>query len=341
MCPEDNRLISIALSKFGISYDSAINHSVSLSTYGIHGDRHYQIICADDVYSLRLLADDRYRSETQLASASDLNQQLLAIDRMREHGLPFMKRIQPATDSSAFSTIQDDTGRAWHCVLFDWIDGTHITAQTKSSSSKIGALLRQLHDIPIESQFSFPVVDHTVAYQKWLHDLSKEDTTIASIDQQNLSNYLDLVQFHIYQAQRRSKNDLSPVLSTDLNALNILWKNDHIAGIVDHEHIGYSDRIQDLAWILKWYARNEGIHSFSVSPELAQTILENYDMKRFNHDDFVRLESLLWLSGCFNFHFVQQTFNFLSDSIVSSEELSIHLERYRQRGKALISLLAR
>lgn len=130
-----------------------------------------------------------------------------------------------------------------------------------------------------------------------------------------------------------------PVLSTDLNALNILWKNDHIVGIVDHEHIGYSDRIQDIAWILKLYARNEGIHSFSVSPELAQTILENYDMNIFDQDDFVRLESLLWLSGCFNFHFVQQTFNFLSDFIVSNEELSEHLERYRQRGKALLSLL--
>ncbi|UKS54715.1 phosphotransferase enzyme family protein [Exiguobacterium acetylicum] len=341
MCPEDNQLISIALSRFGISYDSANDRSVSLSTFGIHGDRHYRITCDDNVYSLRLLADDRYRSETHLASASDLNQQLLVTDRMREHGLPFMKRVQPTTDSSTFSTIQDDTGREWHCVLFDWIDGTHVTAQTNSSASKIGALLRQLHDIPVDLQFSFPVVDHTVAYRKWLHDLSKEDTTIASIDQQNLSNYLDLVQFHIYQAQRRSKNDLSPVLSTDLNPLNILWKNDHIVGIVDHEHISYSDRIQDLAWILKWYARNEGIHSFNVSPELAQTILENYDMKCFNHDDFVRLESLLWLSGCFNFHFVQQTFKLLSDSIVSSEELSNHLERYRQRGKALISLLAR
>lgn len=341
MCPEDNQLISLALSRFGISYDSAIHRSISLSTLGIHGDKHYRIICDDNVYSLRLLADDRYKSETQLASASDLNQQLRATDRMREHGLPFMKRIQPITDSSTFSTIQDDTDRTWRCVLFDWIDGTHITAQTKSSASKIGALLRQLHDIPVDSQFSFPVVDHTVAYQKWIHDLSKEDTTITSIDQQNLSNYLDLVQFHIYQAQRTSKNDVLPVLSTDFNALNILWKNDHIVGIVDHEHIGYSDRIQDLAWILKWYARNEGIHSFSVCHELAQTILENYDMKCFNHDDFVRLESLLWLSGCFNFHFVQHTLTLLSDSIVSNEELSNHLERYRQRGDALLSLLAR
>lgn len=340
MCPEDNQLISIALSRFGISYDSALDHSISLSTFGIHGDKHYRIICNSNAYSLRLLADDRYSSETELASASDLNQQLYATDRIRAHGLPFMKRVQPTTDSNTFSLIRDDAGQAWRCVLFDWIEGTHITAQTKSSASKMGALLRQLHDIPVDSQFSFPVVDHTVAYQKWHHDLSKVDTVITSIEQQRLGNYLDLVQFHIYQAQRRSKNDMLPVLSTDLNALNILWKNDHIVGIVDHEHIGYSDRIQDIAWILKWYARNEGMHSFSVSPELAQTILGNYDMNIFDHDDFVRLKSLLWLSGCFNFHFVRQTFNLLSDSIVSNEELSNHLERYRQRGKALLSLLA-
>lgn len=112
MCPEDNQLISLALSRFGISYDSALDHSISLSTFGIHGDKHYRIICNSNAYSLRLLADDRYSSETELASASDLNQQLYATDRIRAHGLPFMKRVQPTTDSNTFSMIQDDAGQA-------------------------------------------------------------------------------------------------------------------------------------------------------------------------------------------------------------------------------------
>ncbi|MEK1830292.1 phosphotransferase [Priestia megaterium] len=71
-------------------------------------------------------------------------------------------------------------------------------------------------------------------------------------------------------------------MQSDLNPLNILWdETDSITGIIDFEHIGYTDRIEGIAWLIKWYSRTQGIGNNEVSPRLAQSLLKGYGMRSF------------------------------------------------------------
>ncbi|OIN65557.1 hypothetical protein BLD48_15520 [Exiguobacterium sp. KRL4] len=139
-------------------------------------------------------------------------------------------------------------------------------------------------------------------------------------------------------------SSIQPVISTDLNSLNILWNhNQQIVGIVDHEHIGATDRVQDLAWLIKWYARTESIESHDVSGRLAKSLLTHYNSPTMLvPEDDPRLASLLWLSGCFNLHFIERTKHLLQEVEQYPEQynqLQLHLQTYRLRGERLTGLL--
>jgi len=129
-----------------------------------------------------------------------------------------------------------------------------------------------------------------------------------------------------------------------LNSLNILWDSDqHIVGIVDHEHIGATDRVQDLAWLIKWYARTEGIDSHDVSGRLAKSLLTHYNSPTvLVPKEDPRLDSLLWLSGCMNLHFVERTKQLAFDAEnnpAGYDQFQLHLQTYRLRGERLVGLL--
>ncbi|MBL1705432.1 aminoglycoside phosphotransferase family protein, partial [Klebsiella pneumoniae] len=88
------------------------------------------------------------------------------------------------------------------------------------------------------------------------------------------------------------------IVQTDLNPLNVLWdSSEQVKGIVDFESIGYVDRIEGLAFLLKWYSRTEGIHSHEVSSSVAIAFLEGYKAHNVvTSNDYKRISSLIWLS---------------------------------------------
>ncbi len=147
---------------------------------------------------------------------------------------------------------------------------------------------------------------------------------------------MDLAKYHIECAHT---TDLRFIVQTDLNPLNVIWNsNQCVKGIVDFESIGYVDRIEGLAFLIKWYSRTKGIESHEVYSSVAKTFLEGYRAHNIlTSNDYKRLSSLLWLSGALNWNFVKKTLSMLDDV----GRLEEHLKVYRVRGERLSSLISR
>ena len=130
-------------------------------------------------------------------------------------------------------------------------------------------------------------------------------------------------------------------MQSDLNPLNVLWDNEeNIIGIVDFEHIGYTDRIEGLAWLIKWYSRTSGLGSHDVSPKLTESFLLGYRSHDFlRQEELLRLSSLLWITGCLNWGFVNKTINILKNG--NRNQLYDHLAIFRERGIKLSSLVSK
>ncbi|MED1557036.1 hypothetical protein P4U73_12365 [Bacillus paramycoides] len=98
------------------------------------------------------------------------------------------------------------------------------------------------------------------------------------------------------------------------------------------------DRIEGLAFLIKWYSRTEGIQSYEVYSSIVRSFLEAYKAHNIlTLNDYKRLYSLLWLSGSLNWNFVKKTMNILDDTRCLEE----HLKVYRVRGERLSSLISR
>jgi len=293
-----------------------------------------------------LLPEQRYTGSALSHSTTDtLALQLRYTDYLRTQGIPFMERVKPEQDTF-FTTITDSAGLHWTCCLFRWMDGHHVTVNTIHTAARMGTLARQLHDVSLHQQeIRFPFIDHTVAYQRWLSDIQRLSISRMPEPVRNsLQEYLSLAQQHLDTAQHHQWSSFQPVISTDLNSLNVLWdSNQQIVGIVDHEHIGATDRVQDLAWLIKWYARTQGIDSHDVSGRFAKSLLAHYNSPTvLVPEDNPRLAALLWLSGCFNLHFVERTKQLAFDAENNPggyEQLQLHLQTYRARGEPLSGLL--
>lgn len=339
-------LINQAVMSYGLGFQSLEVEPVSFTTYGKHGDLHYKTLVDERPYSIRLLPKKRYVNSDLSQSTPDLiTKQLRYTDYLRAHGIPFMERVEPSRNG-LFTTITDPSGQNWTCCLFHWMDGQHVTANTVHTAAQMGTLARRLHDVSLHQQeIRFPFIDHTVAYQRWLDDLQRLSISRMPEPVRNsFQEYLNLTQYHLDTAQHHQSPSIQPVISTDLNSLNVLWDSDQqIVGIVDHEHIGATDRVQDLAWLIKWYARTEGIDSHDVSGCFAKSLLAHYNSPTMLvPEEDPRLAALLWLSGCFNLHFVVRTKHLLQEAGQHPEQynpLQLHLQTYRLRGERLSGLL--
>jgi len=151
-----------------------------------------------------------------------------------------------------------------------------------------------------------------------------------------LQRYMELAKYHIESAHT---NDLEYIVQTDLNPLNVIWNsNQCVKGIVDFESIGYVDRMEGLAFLIKWYSRTDGIESHVVCSKIARAFLEGYGANNIlTSNDYKRLSSLLWLSGSLNWNFVKKTMSLLGDE----REVEKHLRVYKIRGENLSKLVSR
>ncbi|KAB2460235.1 phosphotransferase [Bacillus sp. CH126_4D] len=294
-----------------------------------HTDLHYKIIVNGERYSARFINSDRISNPAfGTLSNEQLKEQVRFTYYLREHGIPFMQiKENRAGESFIFVTWNDEQ---YQFVLSTWIEGEHITHCTETMAEVFGKEARKIHDISSMFQsLTFQKKSHLDGYGEFIKLLENKSSTC-----KELRGYIELAKYHIECAHT---SDLEFIVQTDLNPLNVIWdSNQCVKGIIDFESIGYVDRIEGLAYLIKWYSRTEGIESHEVCPKVAKAFLEGYKASNIlTSNEYERLSSLLWLSGSLNWNFVKKTMSLLGDE----RELEKHLRAYKIRGERLSSLL--
>ncbi|HDR8095211.1 MULTISPECIES: phosphotransferase enzyme family protein [Bacillus cereus group] len=294
-----------------------------------HTDLHYKIIVNGDRYSARFMNSDRTTNPAfGTLSNEQLKEQVRFTYYLREHGIPFMQiKENRAGGSFTFITWNDEQYRF---VLSTWIEGEHITHCTETMAEIFGKEARNIHDISSTFQNStFQKKSHLDGYGEFIKLLENKGGTC-----KELRGYIELAKCHIECAYT---NNLEFIVQTDLNPLNVLWgSSQKVKGIVDFESISYVDRVEGLAFLIKWYSRTEGMESHVVCPKVARAFLEGYGANNIlTLNEYERLSSLLWLSGSLNWNFVKKTMNLMGDESALVE----HLRVYKGRGERLSSLL--
>ncbi|MCU5380480.1 phosphotransferase [Bacillus cereus] len=300
-----------------------------LHKYSWHTDLHYQIIVNGNRYSARFINSDRTINPAfGTLSNEQLKEQVRFTYYLREHGIPFMQ-IKENRAGESFTCVTWNEEQ-YRFVLSTWMEGEHITHCTETIAEVFGKEAREIHDISSTFQSStFQKKSHLDGYSEFIKLLENKGGTC-----KELRGYIDLAKYHIECAHA---SDLEFIVQTDLNPLNVLWDtNQCVKGIVDFESIGYVDRIEGLAFLIKWYARTEGIESHIVCSEVARAFLKGYGANNIlNSNDYKRLSSLLWLSGSLNWNFIKKTMSLLGHESALVE----HLRAYTIRGENLSVLV--
>ncbi|MED2186081.1 phosphotransferase enzyme family protein [Bacillus wiedmannii] len=296
-----------------------------------HTDLHYKIIVNGDRYSARFINSDRISNPAfGMLSNEQLKEQVRFTYYLREYGIPFMQIKE--NRAGEFFTLLTWNEEQYRFVLSTWMEGEHVTYCTETMAEVFGKEARKIHDI--SSMFQSPTFQkksHLDGYGEFIRLLENKGGTC-----KELRGYIDLAK---YQIESAHTNDLEYIVQTDLNPLNVIWNsNQCVKGIVDFESIGYVDRIEGLAFLIKWYSRTEGIESHEVCSKVAKAFLEGYGASNIlTSNDYERLSSLLWLSGSLNWNFVKKTTSLLGEE----NELVEHLRVYKIRGENLSVLVSR
>ena len=292
-------------------------------------DLHYKIMVNEKWYSARFINSNRTINPAfGMLSNEQLKEQVRYTYYLRKYGIPFMQ-INKNRSGESF-TLVTWNDEQYRFVLSNWIEGEHLTHYTESIAQSFGKEARKIHDISTTFQSSiFQKKSHLDGYVEFINMLESKASVC-----KGLQEYIDFARYHI---ERAYTSGLEFIVQTDLNPLNVLWdSSQRVKGIVDFESISYVDRIEGLAFLIKWYSRTEGIQSHEVCSSVASSFLEGYKAHNIlTPNDYKRLSSLLWLSGSLNWNFVKKTLSVLDDE----RGLEEHLKVYRVRGERLSSLL--
>lgn len=301
-------------------------------------DLHFKISVDNKLYSIRFVRYNRSSNQVFGEITDDvLKEQLKFTKFLVQQGIPFMEHV-PSVNGDSFVSI-GWKGILYRVVLFKWIEGEHITKITKNNAELVGNVVKKIHSVSSEYEsVVLPKESHLYAYSKFIGQIKQKQEVIHISTEilEKLNSYLQIDEYHVTLAK---KNNFEYIVQSDLNPLNLLWDQENrLMGIVDFESIGYTDRVEGLAWLIKWYSRTEGIGSVPMSPTLAQTFIGAYSSRTiFPTEDFERLRSLLWLSGCMNWNFVKKTLEIMELGDQSS--MVEHISFYKDRGEKLISLI--
>ncbi|WP_142312874.1 phosphotransferase enzyme family protein [Bacillus toyonensis] len=294
-----------------------------------HTDLHYKIMVNGNRYSARFINSDRTINPAfGTLSNEQLKEQVRFTYYLREHEIPFMQiNKNRAGEPFTFVTWNDEQYRF---VLSTWMEGEHVTHCTETMAEVFGKEARKIHDISSTFQSSiFQKKSHLDGYGEFIKLLENKGGTC-----KELQRYMNLAKYHLECVHT---NGLEFIVQTDLNPLNVIWNsNQCVKGIIDLESIGYVDRIEGLAFLIKWYSRTKGIQSHKVCSKVARAFLKGYRANNIlTSNDYKRLSSLLWLSGSLNWNFVKKTLSLIGDESALVE----HLRVYKIRGERLLSLL--
>lgn len=249
-----HRLIQEALYSFFPEYSNLIiDKELHLGSW--NKDLHYKISVNNKFYSIRFIGDNR-SSHNVFGEITDeiLTEQVRYTNYLIQQGIPFMENIA-SINGDCFVSIEWK-GSIYRVVLFKWVEGEHITNCTNGFVEQVGQTVKNIHTV--SRHFRSPIFEqdsHLSGYTKFITQIKQkqEITNVSTEMGRTLNSYLYTAENHI----NLSKSDnLDFIVQSDLNPLNLLWSNkNRLEGIVDFESIGYTDRIEGLAWLFKWYSR--------------------------------------------------------------------------------------
>ncbi|SEF71275.1 phosphotransferase enzyme family protein [Paenibacillus sp. UNC499MF] len=334
---DKTKLLQTAIKQYGLNPDRLIIEK-ELQPDSWHGDLHFKIHVDHKSYSARFIGNERYESGVFINLSDEvLTEQVRFCNFLLDSGIPFMEHV--STMNGQPFTIVEEADKLWRFVLFEWLQGQHLTYCTDSQAEKFGAFARKIHNI--SSKFEtvvFPKESHCKGYDHFYQLLCNHADSAKFSPSTNalLKSYFNEIDYHKEKAKTDSYDY---IVQSDLNPLNILWDDkEEIIGVVDFESITYTDRVEGLAWLVKWYSRTHGIASHEMSPILAKSVLRGYGAEELlAQRDFERLPSLLWLTGCLNWNFTAKTMELLKNH--EDALLKEHLTKYAKRGEMLLSLL--
>ncbi|MFD2611370.1 phosphotransferase enzyme family protein [Paenibacillus gansuensis] len=334
---DEFQLLKSALKPYHLN-PSTLMIEKKLQSNSWHGDLHFKVCVDNKSYSARFIGNKRYETDVFI-SVSDavLAEQIRFCNFLFDAGIPFMKHV-PTVNGELFTTIMFGN-EEWRFVLFEWIQGNHLTYGTESIARNFGAFARRLHDVSSRFQSNvFPQVPHSKGHQTFYTMLCAHaaSSTFSPSTTHFLQSYLSEIELHIDRVKTGSHEF---IVQSDLNPLNILWnQKEEITGVVDFESITYTDRVEGLAWLVKWYSRTQGVASHEMSPVLAKTVWDGYRADELlSPREYERLRSLLWLTGCLNWNFTSKTIELIKNN--EDALLNEHITKYVRRGKILSSLL--
>jgi len=304
-----------------------------------NSDLHYKIVSDGKPYSARFIRNKRSSNNVFGEISNDILYEQTKVCRFLVNNHIQFMRIVPISEDVPFNTFEWEN-EIYRFILFEWIEGQHITHCDEVIAEEFGKVARKFHDISSLFVSSvFPKISHLEGYSQFIDNL-RNKVIASNISLETLKiveEYLELTEHHLANAKT---NRYEFIIQSDFNPLNILWDKDKkVIGIVDFESIGYGDRIEGLAWLIKWYSRTKGIYSVEMSSIVANAFLKGYQSNDYlSKNDFERLSSLIWLSGCINWNFVRHTIKIIESN--DDETLKKHINTYKKRGEKLLSLIS-
>ncbi|MFS1516252.1 phosphotransferase enzyme family protein [Bacillus sp. SCS-151] len=331
-----DKLIHEALKHYTIAKQTVIVEK-ELHHNSWHSDLHYKIVVGRKRYSARFINKSRSPHHAfGLLNETIMIEQIRFCNYLVDNQIPFM-RVKPTSKNEPFISLKCDNNLLLF-ILFEWIEGIHITHCNEYFAGKFGRVARRIHDVSSDFHSDELIKkSHLHGYREFINKIRENIATayISVKHLQMIEDYVMLIEHHI---ERSTIGNYKFIVQSDLNPLNILWDEQRsVKGIVDFESIGYVDRVEGLAWLVKWYSRTDGVHSHKMSSNVAAAFIEGYRATDILDDkDFERLRSLIWLSGCINWNFTKKTINILNRDPNLLED---HLQIYIKRGEGLLALL--
>ena len=161
-------LIKKALQPYSIGNES-LTLEKTLHTDSWNGDLHFKILADDKAFSARFIKHNRSPNPVFGEISNDcLLEQIKFCRFLSENQIPFM-RIFPVSENKPFTIIEWDNVM-YRFVLFEWIEGQHITNCTTDIAAKFGKIAREMHDISsLYTSTVFTKKSHLEGYSKFIN----------------------------------------------------------------------------------------------------------------------------------------------------------------------------
>ncbi|GAA3411489.1 hypothetical protein ACFFNY_20210 [Paenibacillus hodogayensis] len=153
------QLLHKAIGQYGLNPDRlSVEQEIQSDSW--HGDLHFKVRVDDHAYSARLMREKRYETDVFVQLTDEvLTEQIRFGNYLVQAGIPFMNHV-PTSAGELFTRITEGD-KAWRVVLFQWMEGKHITCCTEQVAEKFGSFAQVLHNLSAKFETAiFPKKSH-------------------------------------------------------------------------------------------------------------------------------------------------------------------------------------